>query len=87
MNDGHDGSLKIHQNAKISRIDLKANNSFEYNLMYKNNGVYIMNITGNITIDEKELLSRDAIGIIETDKFNIAAKQDSQLLFIEIPML
>ncbi len=52
MNDGHDGSLKIHQNAKLSRIDLKANNSFEYNLISKDHGVYVMNIAGNINIDE-----------------------------------
>ena len=87
MNDEHNGSLKIHQNAKLSRIDLKENSSFEYKLISKDHGVYVMNITGNITIDDKEALSRDAIGIIETDKFNITAKQDSQLLFIEIPML
>lgn len=87
MNDKHNGSLKIHQNAKLSRIDLKENSSFEYNLISKGHGVYVMNITGNITIGDKEALSRDAIGIIETDKFNITAKQDSQLLFIEIPML
>ena len=87
MNDGHDRSLKIHQNAKLSRIDLKANNSFTYNLMLKNNGVYVMNIAGKITIDDQIANSRDAIGINNTDKFEVKAMEDSQLLFIEIPML
>lgn len=87
MNEEHNGSLKIHQNARLSRIDLSKNNSFEYHLMHKNNGVYVMNIAGKITIDDKIAASRDAIGINNTDTFEVRAIEDSQLLFIEIPML
>lgn len=87
MNDEHNGSLKIHQNARLSRIDLRENSYFEYELMHKNNGVYVMNIAGNISIDDKIANTRDALGIIETDKFEVQAIEDSQLLFIEIPML
>ena len=87
MNEEHNGSLKIHQNARLSRIDLSKNNSFEYKLTHKNNGVYVMNIAGKITIDDKIAASRDAIGINNTDKFEVRAIEDSQLLFIEIPML
>ena len=83
MNEEHNGSLKIHQNARLSRIDLSKNNS----LTHKNNGVYVMNIAGKITIDDKIAASRDAIGINNTDKFEVRAIEDSQLLFIEIPML
>ena len=46
-----------------------------------------MNIAGNITIGDKDVNSRDAIGIIDTDKFEVKAIEESQLLFIEIPML
>lgn len=87
LQDKHEGSLKIHQNAKLSRIDLTKNNSFEYNLLSDHNGVYVMNISGETTIDEKKVNSRDAIGISGTNKFNVTANQDSQLLFIEIPMI
>lgn len=87
MNEEHNGSLKIHQNARLSRIDLSKNNSFEYELTHKNNGVYVMNIAGKITIDDKIAVSRDAIGINNTDTFEVRAIEDSQLLFIEIPML
>ncbi|MAX70595.1 MAG: hypothetical protein CMC76_05760 [Flavobacteriaceae bacterium] len=80
-------SLKIHQDAKLSRIDLKGGESFTYELKSENHGVYIMTISGNINVDQNTLETRDAIGISETDSFNIDAKEDSELLFIEVPML
>ena len=87
IEDSHEGSLKIYQNAKLSRLDLTENTTLEYNLMTENNGVYLMNITGEITIDDKKVNSRDALGISNTNKFNVLANKDSQLLFIEIPMI
>jgi len=86
VNSTHSGSLKIHQEAKISRIDLDANSSFEYNLISESNGVFIMNIGGSIEIDNDILTDRDAIKIEQIDKFKINSIKDSQLLFIEIPM-
>ena len=80
-------SLKIHQDAKLSRIDLKGGESFTYELKSENHGVYIMTISGNINVDQNTLETRDAIGISETNSFNIDAKEGSELLFIEVPML
>lgn len=87
VNNDHSGSLKIHQEAQISRIDLDANSSFEYNLISKSNGVFIMNIAGSIKIDNEILTDRDAIKIEQDDKFQINTIKDSQLLFIEVPMI
>lgn len=80
-------SLKIHQDAKLSRIDLSEGETFTYNLMSKDHGVYIMNISGESEINNEVLESRDALGISETDRFNILSKTDSELLFIEVPMI
>ncbi|WP_370095377.1 pirin family protein [Winogradskyella sp.] len=80
-------SLKIHQDAKLSRIDLSKGETFTYNLMSKDHGVYIMNISGESEINNDVLESRDALGISETDRFNILSKTDSELLFIEVPMI
>ncbi|WP_369995063.1 pirin family protein [Winogradskyella sp.] len=80
-------SLKIHQDAKLSRIDLSKGETFTYNLMSKDHGVYIMNISGESEINNEVLESRDALGISETDRFNILSKTDSELLFIEVPMI
>jgi redox-sensitive bicupin YhaK (pirin superfamily) len=87
VNNDHSGSLKIHQEAQISRIDLDSNSSFEYNLISESNGVFIMNIAGSIKIDNEILTDRDAIKIEQVDKFQINTIKDSQLLFIEVPMI
>ena len=79
-------TLKIHQDAIISRLDLDENSSYQYQLKDDTHGVYVMVINGSIKISENELESRDAIGISEVNWFNIHAKVDSCLLFIEIPM-
>lgn len=85
--DGDESALKIHQNAKLSRIDLSEGEDFKYNLMSDNHGVYIMNIFGDIVIEDEILNTRDALGISETDHFKMVAKTDSELLFIEVPMI
>lgn len=82
-----DGSLKIHQDAILSRIDLDKDKSFTYSLKSKNHGVYVMNIHGEIEIDEKILHTRDALGISEAEKFTIKASESSEILFIEVPMI
>lgn len=84
--DDHEGSLKIHQDAILSRIDLDKNTSFEYNLKSANHGVYVMNITGEFLIANETLVFRDAIGVSETDSFMINAREASEVLLIEVPM-
>jgi len=81
-----DGSLTIHQNAKISRIDLDKNTSFNYELMAETNGVYIMLIGGAVVVDSKSLIKRDAIGVEQTAAVEIISKEKTQLLFVEVPM-
>ena len=80
-------SLKIHQDATLSRIDLEEGETFKYQLKSENHGVYLMIISGKVDINGEILESRDAIGISETDDFNIVSKADSELLFIEVPMI
>jgi redox-sensitive bicupin YhaK (pirin superfamily) len=80
-------SLKIHQDARISRLDLSENKVFNYRLKSKDHGVYVMLISGEINVSDKKLKTRDAIGISETSDFSITSNQDSEILFIEIPMI
>ncbi len=81
-----EGSLKIHQDAQISRIDLDENSNFNYALKSENHGVYVMVIDGDITIDSESLAKRDAIGISQTKNLNIISRSNAELLFIEVPM-
>ncbi|RIA09878.1 hypothetical protein OE09_1724 [Flavobacteriaceae bacterium MAR_2010_72] len=86
IDNDNEGSLKIHQDAKISRIDLEQGKSFQYNVMTSDHGVYVMNIHGKIAIENKSLETRDAIGVWETPSFEISSEEDSSILFIEVPM-
>lgn len=80
-------SLKINQDAKISRLTLSENNSFNYPLLSKTHGVYVMVIDGNIDINGTSVESRDALGVSETEVFTIKANNTSEVLFIEVPMV
>lgn len=86
IDENHEGSLKIHQDALISRIDLEKGKTFKYHLKSENHGVYVMNIHGNIAINDTFLETRDALGVTNVSNFEINSKEDSSLLFIEVPM-
>ena len=87
IDENHKASLKIHQDAVISRIDLDKDETFEYQLKSKNHGVYVMSVFGDISINSNTLKTRDAIGLTETENFTIKANEDSGLLFIEVPII
>ncbi len=84
--DKSENTLKIHQDARISRIDLSEKSEFNYVLKSENHGVYLMIISGEIIIEEKKLGARDAVGISNVDKFTLTAVKDTEVLFIEVPM-
>ena len=86
IDENHDGSLKIHQDAVISRIDLDKGKTFDYKLKSKNHGVYVMTIYGDNTINGNTLQTRDAVAVYDTDSFTIDTNDDSGLLFIEVPL-
>ncbi|MEN3324172.1 pirin family protein [Mariniflexile soesokkakense] len=86
IDEKHEGSLKIHQDAIISRIDLDNKTDFEYKLKSGNHGVYVMTISGKVLINNTVLETRDAVGVSETESFDIKTVEDSSLLFIEVPM-
>ena len=87
IDDTHIGSLKIQQDAVISRIDLDIEKSVEYKLKSKNHGLYIMTIFGDVLVNDNQLQTRDAAGITETDSVFVTANEDSGLLLIEVPMI
>ena len=84
--DNEEDGLKIHQDAKLSRIDLEANQSFMYQAKSDKHGTYVMVMSGGVTIDNNVLQTRDAVGVTETVNFEIKTNTNTQLLFIEVPM-
>jgi len=84
--DKTENTLKIHQDARISRIDLSEKRDFNYVLKSEDHGVYLMVISGEISIEDKKLGTRDAVGISEVNEFTLTAVKDTEALFIEVPM-
>lgn len=81
-----DGTLMIHQDAALSLGHLEKGKTLNYSLHYKNNGIYLFLIDGELKIEEEELFRRDAIGISGTETIKIEAQEESRFVIIEVPM-
>ncbi|MEM9679727.1 MAG: pirin family protein [Bacteroidota bacterium] len=82
-----DEALPISQQAYIYRSELDANHSL--NLVPKNsgNGFYVFLVDGEINVEGTDLKKRDAIGVWESNNVSIQAKENSQLVIVEVPMI
>jgi len=81
-----DEGLKIHQKAWIYRTDLETGKTIEMNLKRPENGLYAFLINGSVKINGQEMHSRDGYGIADTDKIQIEAIDDADLLLLEVPV-
>ena len=81
-----DDGVWIHQDAWMHVISMDPKTEKEYKLKNSANGVYVMNIEGEVEIEGDQLSNRDAIGITESDSINFKAASQSELLLIEVPM-
>ncbi len=80
------GELYIHQDAALSLTNLDKGKIIPYNTGKSGNGVYVMVIKGEVEIDGEKLLQKDAIGILESDSFEIKATENAELLIVDVPM-
>jgi redox-sensitive bicupin YhaK (pirin superfamily) len=80
------GGLWINQNAYFSMIDLDESKSINYEAHSNENGVYVFIIAGSARVLSSILSERDGIGITEERVISIQAIEDSQVLFMEVPM-
>lgn len=78
--------LWIHQDAWINIAELDSNQELVYDKKDPKNGVYVMNISGELSISEEVLQDRDAIGITGINKIAILANKKSKVLLLEVPM-
>jgi redox-sensitive bicupin YhaK (pirin superfamily) len=85
--DTSEQALNINQDARFSLVDLEEGKSISYNMKWKNSGLYLFVIAGAVQTDGQSLARRDALGISETEKVNINALENAQLLAIEVPLL
>jgi redox-sensitive bicupin YhaK (pirin superfamily) len=85
--DEKDKGLWINQDARFALASLEEGKEISFEPRFKENGVYVFVIDGEITIDNKKIGKRDAIGISQTNRFSIKADKTSEILAIEVPML
>lgn len=81
-----DGTMWIHQDAYLSTINQKSGDTFDYQVKIPGNGVFTFVIEGKAIVAGNLLGRRDAIGISETNSFQIEATDESKVLLIEVPM-
>jgi hypothetical protein len=81
-----DAGVWIYQNAWFHLAQFENGFSADYNIKAKENGVYAFILSGDITINNQELKSRDGFGIWDVDKISVKANSDAEFLLIEVPM-
>lgn len=84
--DPEDAGIWAHQNAWFHLGKFEKGLSTEYALKAKGNGVYAFILSGNVTINDQKLNSRDGFGIWDIDRFKITADSDAEILLMEVPM-
>ena len=77
----------IHQDAWIFINKPSKGTEINYPIQKEGNGVYIMVINGSISIDNNKLEHRDAIGVYNTKDVRIFVNEDSEILFLDVPMI
>ena len=82
-----DRALWINQDARFSLANMKAGDTIKYENAFKGNGVYLTVIKGKVEVAGVQYDIKDAVGISETDSFDIKALADAELLAVEVPMV
>lgn len=84
--DKRNNTALINQDAFFSVTNLSSGVNLEYKMNMKGNGVYIHCVSGNVEIENYSLKDGDALGVYETEIIAIKASEDSELIFVEVPM-
>jgi quercetin 2,3-dioxygenase len=84
--DRRDNSALINQDAFFSVSYIEKDITLQYKMNLSRNGVYVHCVSGSIVIDNYSLHAGDALGVYETDLFNLKALENSELIFVEVPM-
>ena len=76
----------IHQDAWFHIGEFDKETRINYKINKKGNGVYAFLIEGSVQIDGESLEKRDALGLWDTESFELLANPNSRILLIEVPL-
>ena len=82
----NDDGVWIYQDAWFNLGHFDQETTFNYKIHLPSNGVYVFMLEGNAIINGQDLQKRDAIGVWDSDDFEIHIFKDTKILLIEIPM-
>lgn len=82
--DGRDGSLMMHQDASLFRLQLSAGETYTFNT--ENRPGYLHIINGKAMIDSKTWQEGDALGALG-ETFTVTASSDLTALWFDLPPL
>lgn len=81
-----DAGVWIYQNAWFHLGKFDKGFSADYSLNAKGNGVYAFILSGDVTINDQPLNSRDGFGVWDVDTLSIQANSNAEFLLMEVPM-
>lgn len=76
----------IHQDAWFNLADFDKGVLRPYQIRKEGNGAYIFVLEGKIKVGEQVIGRRDAMGLWETDSFEIEVLEDCRFLVLDVPM-
>ena len=76
----------INQDAYFSIGKFSSGAVQEYKVQHRGNGSYVFVIEGSAVINGQTLEKRDALGIWDTDAFQLDIRAGSEILVIDVPM-
>ncbi len=81
-----DEGVWIYQNAWFHLGKFDKGVTADYMIKEKNNGVYSFILSGDVTVNDQQLKTRDGFGIWNINKMSITANTDAEFLFMDVPM-
>ena len=81
-----DEGVWIYQNAWFHLAQFDKGVSSDYTIKAKGNGVYAFILSGDVTINDQQLNTRDGYGLWDIDKISIRADTDAEFLLMDVPM-
>lgn len=82
----NDAGVWIHQDAWFHLGKFEKGLTENYTIKREGNGVYAFVISGSVTINGQSLETRDALGVWATEKLEITATSDAEILLLDVPM-
>jgi quercetin 2,3-dioxygenase len=77
----------VYQNTVFQMGIFEKGKKVDYNLAFAGNGVYAFVLEGSANINGVVVNRRDGVGIWNTSKLTIEAREDLKLLLMDVPML